>query len=167
MQRKRGLVKDLLDFHENDDNDESEDGGHTSLEDMMNDPQIWIEEIIDLDRVDTLYDALMKATKQGFSCVYTQDGKDMCHLLLQKSSGPRKLKVQTMQEAFIVQQISVNPTERKKGIATHIITNLQTIAASMGRGLLIQSITSPYIIKICKKLGFHDLEDGSYGAPLT
>lgn len=166
MQRKQKLVKYLLDFHANDDTNESEDAGHISLEDMMNDPQIWKEEIIDLPRVDTLYDALMKATNQGFSCVYTQHGKDMCHLLLQKSSGPRKLKAETMQEAFIVQQISINPTERKKGVATYIITNLQTIAASMGRGLLIQSITSPYIIKICKKLGFHDLEDGSYGAPL-
>ena len=132
----------------------------------MNDPQIWQEEIVDLPRIDNLYDAINKATIQGFSCVYTKNSKDVCHLLIQKSSGPRKLKIGIMQEAFIVQQISVNPSERKKRIATNIIKNLQSIAAGVGRGLLIQSITSPYIIQICRKLGFFDLEDGSYGAPL-
>lgn len=164
MDRTRKVVQDLLSFHIPEHDDESEDQG--TVEDMIDDPKIWQEELLDLPRVENLSDALTKATKSGFSCVYTQNAKDVCHLSIQRSSGPRKLKAQTMQKAFIVQKISVNPTERGKGVATSIITNLQTFAASEGRGLLIQSITSPYIIKICKKQGFYDLEDGSYGAPL-
>ena len=170
---KRELVDNLLGFmSENDTEVQQERDSRLSMEDLMNDPQMWEDETNEVTTVNSLEEAVEKASHQGFECVYRMDGQKICHLLLQKSSGNRRLQPGTdneMQPAIILQQISVKPSARNKGLATKIISDLRNVAAKMQppRGLLVQSVTSEYIHKICKKLKFHELGDGSYGAPLS
>jgi len=169
---KRKLVDNLLGFiPENDTEVQEEKDTIFSMEDLMNNPQMWEDETNDVTTVTSLEEAVEKASNQGFECVYKIEEQKICHLLLQKSSGNRRLQPGTdneMQPAIILQQISVKPSARNKGLATKIISELRDVAAKMQppRGLLVQSVTSEYIHKICKKLNFHELGDGSYGAPL-
>lgn len=166
------LVDNLLGFMSENDTEVQEEQDTTfSMEDLMDNPQMWEDATNDVTPVTSLQDAVEKASNQGFECVYQIEEQNICHLLLQKSSGNRRLQPGTdneMQPAIILQQISVKPSERNKGLATKIINGLRNVAANMKppRGLLVQSVTSEYIHKICKKLNFHELGDGSYGAPL-
>lgn len=127
----------------------------------------WEAEVVDTctkardaeDAVNQLFRSRMPTFGTHF-CLYD----DRVHVLLQLSRGPRTYAEGSTSYLVILQQISVKPSERRKGLATQTIHALAEAAEARNTRLMIQSVISNEMRAALEKMNAAKIpyDDGSY-----
>lgn len=111
------------------------------------------------EAIDALFKSHMPTFGKHF-CLY--EGR--VHVLLQLSSGPRTYAEGSTSSLVILQQISVKPSERRKGLATATIHALAEAAEAHNTRLMIQSVISTEMRAALEKMNATKIpyDDDSY-----